>query len=133
MNNRKCLECDEPLRGRADQKFCNDQCRSTYNNRLAVESNYVIRTINRILKKNYCILSTLNSGKKNSVFKSDLQKKGYRFDYYTGTHKNSRNQLFYFCYDQGFSELENRKVIMVRQDLNGDLTGKQTEHPEGKK
>ncbi len=133
MNNRKCLECDGPLLGRSDQKFCNDQCRSSYNNRLSVQSTFVIRIINRILKKNYTILSSLNSGKKALVNKSDLQKKGYRFDYYTGTHLNTKNHLYYYCYDQGFTELENNKVMLVCKDLNGDLTGMRFEYHDGKK
>jgi hypothetical protein len=121
MNNRKCLECNEPLRGRADQKFCNDQCRSAHNNRQSVESNSVIRTINRILKKNYFILIALNPEGKTTAIKSDLQKKGYRFDYYTCTYTTRTNRIYYFCYDQGYSELENNKMILVRRDLNGDL------------
>ena len=133
MNNRRCLECDEILLGRADQKFCNDQCRSTYNNKQSVESNYVIRIINRILRKNYAILSTLNSGKKAIVNKSDLQKKGYRFDYYTGTYLNPKNHLYYYCYDQGFTELENNKVLMVCKDLNGDLAGMRSTYHDNKK
>jgi len=121
MNNRKCLECYEQLRGRADQKFCNDQCRSAYNNRQLVESNKVIRTINRILKKNYFILAAVNPEGKTTVLMSDLQKKGYRFDYFTCTYAARNNRVYYFCYDMGYSELENSKVILVKRDLNGDL------------
>ena len=72
MNDRKCLECYEQLRGRADQKFCNDQCRSAYNNRQLAESNKVIRAINRILKKNYSILTALNPENKITVVKNDM-------------------------------------------------------------
>lgn len=121
MNDRKCLECGEPLRGRADQKFCNDLCRSAYNSRQYPESNNVIRTINRILKKNYFILTALNPEGKTTALKSGLQKKGYRFDYFTCTYTTRSNRIYYFCYDQGYSELENNKVILVRRDLNGDL------------
>ena len=121
MSDRKCLECFEQLRGRADQKFCNDQCRSAYNNRQLIESNKVIRTVNRILKKNYFILSALNPGPKNTVPKSELEKRGYRFDYFTYTYTQRNSRTYYFCYDHGYSELENNKVILVRQDLNGDL------------
>ena len=121
MNNRKCLECYEQLRGRADQKFCNDQCRSAYNNRQLVESNKVIRTINRILKKNYFILAALNPEGKTTVLMSDLQKKGYRFDYFTCTYLARNSRIYYFCYDMGYCELENNKVVIVRRDLNGDL------------
>ena len=121
MNDRKCLECSEQLRGRADQKFCNDQCRSAYNNRQLIESNKVIRTVNRILKKNYFILSALNPGVKSTVLKSDLEKRGYRFDYFTYQYTQRNSRTYYFCYDHGYCELENNKVILVRQDMYGDL------------
>ena len=91
MENRKCLECYEQLRGRADQKFCSDQCRSAYNNKQYIESHNVINSVNRILKKNYFILSALLSEGKVTTSKSDLQKKGYRFDYFTCTSKTKSN------------------------------------------
>ena len=121
MSDRKCLECYEQLRGRADQKFCNDQCRSAYNNRQLVDSNKVIRSVNRILKKNYSILTSLNPEGKSTVLLYDLQKKGYRFDYFTCTYLARNSRIYYFCYDMGYCELENNKVVLVRRDLNGDL------------
>jgi len=121
MSDRKCLECYEQLRGRADQKFCNDQCRSAYNNRQLINSNKVIRSVNRILKKNYSILTALNPDGKTTGLLSDLQKKGYRFDYFTCTYLARNSRIYYFCYDMGYCELENNKVVLVRRDLNGDL------------
>ncbi len=121
---RKCLECGEPLRGRADQKFCNDQCRSAYNNRQFSESNNLIRNVNRILKKNYLLLTQMNHSGKTMVLKSDLLGKGFRFDYHTNTYITKTNRTYYFCYDQGYSELENNKVILVKRDFSGDGNGK---------
>lgn len=132
MSDRKCLECNEPLRGRADQKFCNDQCRSAFNNRQLVDSNKVIRIINRILKKNYSILTTLNPEGKTTVPLSDLQNKGYRFDYFTCSYAARNNRIYHFCYDMGYCELENYKVILVRRDLNGDLVLPKTDLPKDK-
>ena len=121
MNDRKCLECFEQLKGRTDQKFCSDQCRSSYNNRQYVESNSAIRMINRILKKNYFILTALNSEGKSNVSKSDLQKKGYRFDYFTCTNTARNSKLNFFCYDHGYREQENDKLVLLRRELNEDL------------
>lgn len=120
MNDRKCLECFEQLRGRSDQKFCSDQCRSAYNNKLYIESNNIINAVNRILKKNYFILSTLITEGKTIANKSDLQKKGYRFDHFTCTSTARNSRTNYYCYDQGFREQENNKVTLVRRILDGD-------------
>ncbi len=116
MENRKCLECYEQLRGRADQKFCSDQCRSAYNNKQNGETHNMINSINRILKKNYYILSTLTSEGKITTSKTDLQKKGYRFDYFTCTSTTKASQTNYFCYDQGYREKDNNKVVLVRRN-----------------
>jgi len=67
MNNRKCLQCLEQLRGRTDQKFCSSQCRAAYNNRHQNESIFVLKTINKILKKNHSILVNLNASGKTVV------------------------------------------------------------------
>lgn len=122
MTDRKCLECFEQLRGRTDQKFCSDQCRSAYNNKQYVETNTVIRMINRILKKNYSILTSLTAEGKTTATMSDLQKKGYRFDYFTYTTTARNNKVNNFCYDLGYREQDNNKVVIVRQDLNGELS-----------
>ena len=115
MENRKCLECYEQLRGRADQKFCSDQCRSTYNNRENCDSHNMMNSINRILKKNYYILANFYTEGKITLPKIELQKKGYRFDYFTCTTINKSSRINYFCYDQGFREQENNKITLVRR------------------
>ena len=122
MENRKCLECYEQLRGRADQKFCSDQCRSTYNNRQFLASHTVISLVNRILRKNYVILSALYSEGKVSTSKGDLQKKGYRFDYFTCTSTSKSKKVNYFCYDHGFREMENNKITLVQHGQNEKLS-----------
>jgi predicted nucleic acid-binding Zn ribbon protein len=122
MTDRKCLECAEQLRGRTDQKFCSDQCRSAYNNKQYVETNTVIRMINRILKKNYSILNSLTAEGKTTATMNDLQKKGYRFDYFTYTSTARNNKVNNFCYDLGYREQDNNKIVLVRQDLNSELS-----------
>ena len=122
MENRKCLECYEQLRGRADQKFCSDQCRSAYNNKQYLASHNVINSINRILRKNYFILSTLQSEGRIMASKTDLQKKGYRFDYFTCTNTSRSKRVNYFCYDKGFREQENDKVRLVQNTQNSNLS-----------
>lgn len=116
MEQRKCLDCGEPLRGRADQKFCNDSCRNSYNNKKLSGSTNFMRKINRILKKNHAILEELNPEEKTTTFKSKLVKAGFNFNYYTNTYTTKTGRIYYFCYDQGYSELENNKFMLVKKE-----------------
>src|SRR5690625_7838405 len=46
MEERKCFECEEQLRGRLDKKFCNDSCRNSFNNAKNREKNALIKRTN---------------------------------------------------------------------------------------
>jgi predicted nucleic acid-binding Zn ribbon protein len=116
MEQRFCLDCGEPLRGRADQKYCNDACRNSYNNKKLGETTNLMRNINRILKKNHAILSELNPGEKITVLKTVLDKNGFSFKYHTSTYTTKTGRIYYFCYDQGYAELEPGKYVIVRNE-----------------
>ena len=60
--SRKCLVCGKPLKGRSDKKFCDDYCRSSYNNDLKSAANNYIRNVNNALGKNRRILESLLPG-----------------------------------------------------------------------
>ena len=115
MPERKCLECGDVLRGRSDQKFCSDQCRNTYNNKLMGETNNTIRRINRILKKNQHMLSLLNASGKTAISKSDLIRNNFNFNYFTNIYHTRTGRTYYFCYDQGYSVMDSDKVLLVRK------------------
>jgi len=116
MEPRICLDCGEPLRGRADQKFCNDLCRNSYNNKKLSGSTNYMRKINRILKKNHAILEELNPEEKSTAFKSVLEKKEFNFKFYTNIYTTKTGRVYYFCYDQGYAELENNKFMLVKNE-----------------
>ncbi|WP_297086195.1 hypothetical protein [uncultured Draconibacterium sp.] len=118
MEKRTCLECGETLKGRADQKFCNDSCRNAYNNKKASRTTNYMRKINRILKNNHSILEQLNPEEKTTTFKSILEKNGFNFNFYTNTYITKNNRIYYFVYDQGYAELENNKYLLVKNAEN---------------
>ena len=123
MNDRKCLQCFEQLTGRADRKFCCDQCRSLYNYHQAADSDMLIKSINRILQKNYSILTMLKAKGKTTTNRSDLLKIGYCFEYFTYTNiTRRRKHTNFYCYDQGFREEEHDKLILVHRNLDDDLS-----------
>jgi len=49
---KKCAECGDEFIGRADKKFCSDQCRSAFNNKLNSDHSQFMRNVNNILRKN---------------------------------------------------------------------------------
>lgn len=116
MTERKCRECNETLRGRKDQKFCCDQCRNTFNNRLNEDVNNYVRRINSILRKNRRILSHLNPEGKKTVDLFTLAEEGFSFHYFTNTYKTKKGKTYFFCYDQGYTLLESGHYMLVHKE-----------------
>jgi hypothetical protein len=110
-----CLSCGATLKGRSDKKFCDDQCRNTYNNSLNSDANNYVRSINNILRKNRRILEELNTDKSGitKVPKAKLLQKGFQFDYLTNILHTKAGKTYYFCYEHGYMPLENDWVMLV--------------------
>ncbi|NOZ46231.1 MAG: hypothetical protein GXO79_05550 [Chlorobi bacterium] len=110
---RKCLECNEPLRGRIDQKFCSDYCRNAYNNKQRRENKEIIRDIDKKLHKNRNILAKLCTYEKTATVKLALKAEGYNFNYLTNFFRTKNNAVYYFCYDYGFRYLDDTDKILI--------------------
>ena len=111
-----CLECDEPVVGRVDKKFCSDYCRNSYNNRINKDTKNLIRNINNRLRKNYRILELMNPQGKTTVSKTQLINKGFDFGYFTNTYTTKAGATYYFLYDLGYLPLENDRYMIVKRD-----------------
>lgn len=111
---RKCPECGEKIIGRADKKFCSDQCRNTYNNRLNSDASNTVRNVNNILRKNRRILIDLNkqSGK-TIVNKETLLTSGFNFTYLTHTYTTKKGDVYHFCYEQGYLYLPDKELYLL--------------------
>ena len=111
---RKCPECGDEIIGRADKKFCSDQCRNTYNNRLNSDASNTVRNINNILRKNRRILQELNrqSGK-TMVNKDTLLTNGFNFTYHTHIYKTKKGDSYIFCYEQGYLYLKDKELYLL--------------------
>ena len=116
MENRTCLECGEALKGRSDKKFCSDYCRNSYNNRVNRDSKNLIRNVNNRLRKNYRILSELNSSGKTKVTRSRLLEKNFDLSLFTSIYTTKSGNVYFYVYDQGYLELENDFFLLIRKD-----------------
>lgn len=114
METKKCLECSEAFKGRADKKFCSDLCRNAYNNKQNSDSTNYVRNINNILRKNRRILSENITGDTGKSTKNKLVEKGFSFRYYTNTYTTKKGATYFYCYDYGYLPLENDYYFLVK-------------------
>ena len=109
-----CPECGDKILGRSDKRFCSDQCRNTYNNRLNSDETNTVRNINNILRKNRRVLQELNkqSGK-TLVSKDTLLQHGFNFTYSTHSYKTQKGSEYRYCYEQGYLFLEDKNLYLL--------------------
>jgi predicted nucleic acid-binding Zn ribbon protein len=115
---KSCLECGDSIKGRADKKFCSDQCRVAFNNRLNSDQTNYVRNVNHALRKNRRVLAELNTNGKTKVSRQRLSQKGFDFGYYTDTYRTKDGAIYYYCYEQGYLPIEKEYyLLVVKQDL----------------
>lgn len=116
MTDKYCLECKEPIKGRSDKKFCSDYCRNAYNNKVNKDSKNLIRNTNNRLRKNYKILSKLNSSGKTKITKIKLINNNFDFNLFTSIYTTKTGNVYYYIYDQGYLKLENDYFLLIKRD-----------------
>ena len=112
---KECIECGDEFIGRADKKFCSDQCRSSYNNKLNSDRVNLVRNINNTLRKNRRILAKLNPTGKTTVVKTQLLEKGFNFNCFTNIYQTKTGNTYYFCYDFGYLEFKPGIYTLVKR------------------
>ncbi|MGE0567535.1 MAG: hypothetical protein AB7O73_06260 [Bacteroidia bacterium] len=118
MNTVKCLECGEAIRGRSDKKFCDDNCRNNYNNKLNSDENNFVRNINNILRKNRRILKEfIGDSDMVKVSKQRLLDKQFNFLYHTHLINTKNNTTYYYSYEFGYLELEGNVFLIVKKKM----------------
>lgn len=117
METRICNFCDTPLKGRQDKKFCDDACRSAFNNRINCDQSNFMRNINNVLRKNRRILEGLlikTKEGKMKVSEKKIQEMGFLFNFHTHTQKTKSGDTYFYCYDYGYLPLQNNFLIVVK-------------------
>lgn len=114
--NRFCLDCNSQIKGRADKKFCDDQCRNNYNNKRKSEDDESIRKINQILNKNRKLLREETDSGNSRVKKDNLSKKGFDFDYHTHYYLDPTGSVYVFCYEYVYTMAEYDEVLLLKRE-----------------
>ena len=115
MKPKKCEVCGDKFYGRADKKFCSDQCRTAHHNENNRDSTNFMRNVNNMLRKNRRILAVLNPNDKAKTTKTELLDKGFKFSYFTNLYETKAGKVYYFCYDQGYIDIGEGKYAIVRR------------------
>ncbi len=121
METRNCNFCKEPIKGRQDKKFCDDACRSAFNNKINCDQSNHMRNINNVLRRNRRILEGLLTRVKEGktrVSERKIQEMGFLFNFHTHTLKAKNGETYYFCYDYGYLPLNNDYMIVVKRKGN---------------
>jgi|SRR5205823_3367624 len=116
---RTCASCGQDIRGRSDKKFCDDYCRSAFNNKQNNDVNLYIRSVDRILRRNRRILEELIPNETARTSRSRLLEKGFNFKYYTNTYTNKKGSTYFFCYEYGYLPMENGSVLLIKRNEEG--------------
>ena len=111
---RTCHECGQKIIGRIDKRFCADQCRISFNNKLNSYGNKYIKNINNTLRKNRRILISLNTTGKSKVHVDKLKEQGFNFNYFTSI-VNTKSGVYHYCYEQGYLSSDKNWYILVVQ------------------
>jgi hypothetical protein len=110
---KSCEECGKGIFGRVDKRFCSDQCRNSFNNRLNSDVTNYIRRVNNVLRKNRRILMELNPEGKVRLSREKLLAKGFDFAYHTSTYTTKEGSQYFYCYDQGYLSIEKGYCLLV--------------------
>jgi predicted nucleic acid-binding Zn ribbon protein len=113
IEEKACLECGSKIMGRADKKFCSDQCRVSHNNKLNSNETNFMRNVNNVLRKNRRILIDLNTTGKSRVSREKLNEKGFDFNLFTSTYTTKEDSVYHYCYEQGYLQVDKNWYLLV--------------------
>jgi hypothetical protein len=107
ISSGKCALCGAILHGRCDKKFCDDQCRSSYNNRSYANDRKSVKAINRILLSNRKILKHAIDEYGHKASWSKLIALGFDPRYCTEANLKEGSPHAFYCYEYAWQRKGN--------------------------
>ncbi len=111
---RVCLDCGARLLGRSDKKFCSDQCRNNYNNRLNRDQNNYVRNVHAQLRRNRKVLADLFDAGHHRIHRDALLAQGYNFTFFTHLVETREGLRWSYCFEYGFREAETGYLELMK-------------------
>jgi hypothetical protein len=111
-----CQYCDEPIKGRSDKRFCNSSCRAAFHNDQNENNRKVIKAVNKVLLKNYRILTARWENDEKEISQHVMIEFGFNFNYFTSIQKLNNGATYFFCYDLGFSKIDEAGIRIIKKE-----------------
>ena len=105
---KKCPVCSSEIKGRAGKIYCSIKCKSIdqYEKRLVDDAFFI--QVDKQLKVNRKVLKKYNRSGFTTLRKDELINEGFNPNFFTHYWKNSKGEVYLFCYDYGFLEIEQK-------------------------
>lgn len=104
----RCLHCGDKIRyGRADKKFCSDDCRASHHNEALKESRSFRRRVLARLEHNHDVLMHLMEAGVESCPLMELSSQGFSPDLMTSCRKVGKH-MEYSCFEIKYIMTESR-------------------------
>lgn len=114
--SRVCIQCDEPLYGRSDQRFCSASCRSYYHNQKRGIENKTFYAHHKKLITNYRLLHKILAKKPHIAAIKQLTDFGFQSKCVTEIYRPRPQEAFtYYLYDIGFRYLDPNHIEVFKR------------------
>jgi hypothetical protein len=113
---KNCPVCGNEVKGRKDKIYCSSSCRSAQQYEDRLKENVFYFRVDRQLKKNRSLLRKYNQIGKTTLRKEVLLQQGFNPKFFTHFWKNSKGQVYLFCYEYGYLSLKEgakEKYVLV--------------------
>lgn len=106
-----CSFCEKELIGRADKKFCDAHCKSAYQYQKSKDNpDRFYNKVDNQLKLNRKLLKKYNKSGKATLRSKILIQEGFNPEFFTHYWKNSKGDVYLFCYEFGFKKIREKNI-----------------------
>ena len=115
-NVKVCSFCGKELVGRADKKYCDDNCRNNHHYRNnKYDDVQLVKKVNRLLMHNRNVLKLLSeNNNKTVVSRQELLDDGFNFDLITNVYKTRRNDEYRVVYDYAYRYINDEEILLIK-------------------
>ena len=122
-NYKRCLQCGEPITGRADRRFCSSACKNAWHYANRKVKHRIFKSVDRILHRNRNVLKSYYQYSQGTRFVpiDRLINKGFNPDVFTGIRiSGTTGEKLRIVYDYIFVLDPSRGIkIMFRGMVDG--------------